>query len=45
MQLFSENKADLTKLTQMWGLYFQIRDDYCNLCLQEVRSELSVLVG
>jgi hypothetical protein len=43
MQLFSQNKVDFTKLTQMWGLYFQIRDDYCNLCLQEVTSDLSVL--
>ena len=45
MQLFSENKADLTKLTEILGLYFQIRDDYCNLCLQEVRFEQSVLNG
>lgn len=37
MQLFSENKNDFTKLTGILGLYFQIRDDYCNLCLQEVR--------
>lgn len=36
MQLFSENKADFTKLTGILGLYFQIRDDYCNLCLQEL---------
>ncbi|KAJ3664466.1 hypothetical protein Zmor_000029 [Zophobas morio] len=31
MQLFSENKADYTKLTGILGLYFQIRDDYLNL--------------
>lgn len=36
MQLFSENAADFTKLAGILGLYFQIRDDYCNLCLQEV---------
>lgn len=36
MQLFSENTADFTKLAGILGLYFQIRDDYCNLCLQEV---------
>ncbi|GBP96837.1 Geranylgeranyl pyrophosphate synthase [Eumeta japonica] len=35
MQLFSTNEANLTKLTSTLGLYFQIRDDYCNLCLQE----------
>jgi geranylgeranyl diphosphate synthase type 3 len=40
MQLFSKNKADLIKVTEMLGLYYQIRDDYCNLCLQEVMSEL-----
>jgi len=45
MQLFSDNKADFTKLSGILGLYFQIRDDYCNLCLQEVTSELSVLDG
>jgi len=43
MQLFSENKADFTKLTGTLGLYFQIRDDYCNLCLQEVTSQLLFL--
>lgn len=45
LQLFSDSKADFTKLTGILGLYFQIRDDYCNLCLQEVTSELSVLDG
>lgn len=38
MQLFSENKSDFTKLSAILGLYFQIRDDYCNLRVQEVRS-------
>lgn len=37
MQLFSENKSDFSKLSAILGLYFQIRDDYCNLSLQEVR--------
>jgi geranylgeranyl diphosphate synthase type 3 len=45
MQLFSDNKADLTKLTTILALYFQIRDDYCNLFLQQVTSELLVLDG
>lgn len=36
MKLFSDSEEDFTKLTGILGLYFQIRDDYCNLCLQEV---------
>ena len=36
MQLCSENKADFTKLTGMLGRYYQIRNDYCNLCQHEV---------
>jgi len=43
MQLFSESKAEFTKLTGILGLYYQIFDDYRNLCRQEVTSELSVL--
>lgn len=35
MQLFSENKEDFSKLTSILGLYFQIRDDYCNLTSKE----------
>lgn len=38
MQLFSANKEDFTKLTAILGLYFQIRDDYCNLSLKEVSN-------
>ncbi|KAF4518940.1 hypothetical protein B566_EDAN007726 [Ephemera danica] len=41
MQLFSDCKADFTKLTGILGLYFQIRDDYCNLCLQEYSENKS----
>lgn len=41
MQLFSDNKEDFTKLTGILGLYFQIRDDYCNLCLQEYSENKS----
>ena len=39
MQLFSNNDDcpayDYVKLTSLLGLYFQIRDDYANLCLDE----------
>lgn len=42
MQLFSENTNDFNKLTGILGLYFQIRDDYCNLCLQEVRKKFKI---
>ncbi|CAG9559899.1 unnamed protein product [Danaus chrysippus] len=41
MQLFSDNKSDFTKLSSILGLYFQIRDDYCNLCLQEYSENKS----
>ena len=39
MQLFSNNDDcpayDYVELTSLLGLYFQIRDDYANLCLDE----------
>ncbi|XP_026322482.1 geranylgeranyl pyrophosphate synthase [Hyposmocoma kahamanoa] len=41
MQLFSENKSNFSKLSAILGLYFQIRDDYCNLCLQEYSENKS----
>nr|CAD7258676.1 unnamed protein product [Timema shepardi] len=41
MQLFSENKEDFTKLAGILGLYFQIRDDYSNLCSQEYAENKS----
>ncbi|CAB3226549.1 unnamed protein product [Arctia plantaginis] len=41
MQLFSENKSDFTKLSAILGLYFQIRDDYCNLRVQEYTENKS----
>lgn len=37
MQLFSDCKHEFKDLTDKLGLYFQIRDDYANLCLKEVR--------
>lgn len=41
MLLFSDNKKDFTKLTALLGLYFQIRDDYCNLSLKEYSENKS----
>ncbi|XP_077302235.1 geranylgeranyl pyrophosphate synthase quemao isoform X1 [Arctopsyche grandis] len=41
MQLFSDNDSDFTKLAGILGLYFQIRDDYCNLCLAEYSDNKS----
>lgn len=41
MQLFSDNKKDFTRLTAILGLYFQIRDDYCNLSLKEYSENKS----
>ncbi|KAL0281400.1 UNVERIFIED_CONTAM: hypothetical protein PYX00_002397 [Menopon gallinae] len=41
MQLFSNNQDDFTKLAGILGLYFQIRDDYCNLCMQEYSENKS----
>lgn len=36
MKLFSDSDKDFSKLTAILGLYFQIRDDYCNLTSKEV---------
>lgn len=41
MQLFSDNKSDFTKLAGILGLYFQIRDDYQNLCSKDVSNMLN----
>ncbi|XP_072939657.1 terpene synthase-like isoform X2 [Epargyreus clarus] len=34
LQIFSENKTNYMKLMQLLGIYYQIRDDYCNLINQ-----------
>ncbi|CAH0729210.1 unnamed protein product, partial [Brenthis ino] len=39
MQLFSENKTDYSKLVNIIGCYFQIRDDYLNLVHPEELEE------
>ncbi|XP_017778431.1 PREDICTED: geranylgeranyl pyrophosphate synthase isoform X2 [Nicrophorus vespilloides] len=41
MQLFSSNKRDVSKLTGILGLYFQIRDDYINLCSKDYHMNKS----
>ncbi|KRT83802.1 hypothetical protein AMK59_3629 [Oryctes borbonicus] len=41
MQLFSENKSDFSKLTSILGLFFQIRDDYLNLCSEDYHQNKS----
>lgn len=41
MQLFSENQSDFTALAGILGLYFQVRDDYCNLCSKEYSENKS----
>jgi geranylgeranyl diphosphate synthase type 3 len=45
MQLLSDNKADFTPLTNTLSLYFQIRNDYCNLHVEQVTSKLPFLDG
>nr|BAF42691.1 geranylgeranyl diphosphate synthase-2-A-isoform [Nasutitermes takasagoensis] len=39
LQLLSDNKIDFTKLNSILAMYIQIRDDYCNLCLQQYTDE------
>ncbi|XP_022919597.1 terpene synthase isoform X2 [Onthophagus taurus] len=41
MQLFSENKQDFSKLTEILGLYFQMRDDFLNLYSKEFQQHKS----
>eukprot|EP00056_Hartaetosiga_gracilis_P013456 m.222025 g.222025 ORF g.222025 m.222025 type:complete len:303 (-) comp13849_c2_seq1:2929-3837(-) len=41
MQLFSEDKRDYLPLLQVFGLYFQIRDDYANLQSKEYEDNKS----
>jgi geranylgeranyl pyrophosphate synthase len=43
MQLSSDNKDDFTKLTDNLGMYYQIWNDYHNLLMHEVFSELLVV--
>jgi geranylgeranyl diphosphate synthase type 3 len=40
LQLFSENKSDFTKLTGIFGLYYQMSNDYRNLFGKEVTPAL-----
>lgn len=40
LQLFSDYQSDLKKIVSLMGLYFQVRDDYANLMLAEVRANV-----
>ncbi|XP_037791706.1 geranylgeranyl pyrophosphate synthase-like isoform X1 [Penaeus monodon] len=41
MQLFSQVQDDFSRITGILGLYFQIRDDYANLCMKEYSDSKS----
>jgi len=41
MQLFSDSDENFTELTRLLGLYFQIRDDYANLKLEDYTANKS----
>ena len=43
MQLFTDDRSkhDYVELTSLMGLYFQIRDDYANLALDEYAANKS----
>lgn len=41
MKLFSETSKDLSKITALLAIYFQIRDDYCNLTSKEYADNKS----
>lgn len=43
MQLFSDNKADYTRITGILGLIFQIRDDLLNLVSHDVSISKVIL--
>ncbi|XP_050669647.1 terpene synthase-like [Leptidea sinapis] len=41
MQLFSDQKTDYSNLVIKLGMYFQVRDDYCNICKPKALQECS----
>ncbi|KAG0726583.1 Geranylgeranyl pyrophosphate synthase [Chionoecetes opilio] len=41
MELFSGSRQDFSTITGILGLYFQIRDDYANLCMKEYSDSKS----
>ncbi|VVD04150.1 terpene synthase-like [Leptidea sinapis] len=45
LQLFSEEKIDYTDFVIKLGFYFQLRDDYCNICQQKGLEEMSQLTN
>lgn len=42
MKLFSDSDKNFSQLTAILGLYFQIRDDYCNLKSEEAWPTVSI---
>lgn len=44
MQLFSENKKDLSRLTALLALYYQIREDYFGLISEKVFMKICTSV-
>lgn len=41
MQLFSNHDKDLTRLTALLAVYYQIREDYCSLTSEKVFETIS----
>ncbi|XP_045501205.1 geranylgeranyl pyrophosphate synthase-like [Colias croceus] len=39
MQMFSDNKTDYSDFAKTLGMYFQLRDDYCNIIQPEACDE------
>lgn len=40
MHLFTNNDKDLSRLTALLATYYQIREDYCSLKSEKVRTKL-----
>ncbi|VVD04152.1 unnamed protein product [Leptidea sinapis] len=38
MQLFSDQKTDYSNLVIKLGMYFQVRDDYCNIYILKQKT-------
>jgi len=40
MKLFSTYEGDFSSLINVMGLYYQIHNDYCNLCFSKVSNNI-----